>query len=221
MFTKKNIILIDDHILIRNGLKELVEKLGQYRVSEQFGSGGEFLASISDTPDIDLVILDINMPGMGGVEVMEALNERGIKIPVLVLTVSDDEDVIIKLFRLGVRGYLMKNCEAAELKSALNEIFQTGYYHNEFLTYSLRTNLEADKKSEQEQILDQLTDNERDFLKLVCDKKEYTYDQIADIMNVQHRTVDGYREAIFEKFGIKSKAGLVLFVLWHKLFDYL
>ncbi len=70
-------------------------------------------------------------------------------------------------------------------------------------------------------MLDRLSEKEREFLKWVCDVNEYTYEQIADLMNVQHRTVDGYRESIFDKFGIKSETGMVLFVLRHKLFDYL
>jgi len=221
MEAKKNIVLLDDHVIIRNGLKELIEKLGPYQITDQFEHGEDFLKFIVQKPDTDLIILDLNMPGMNGDEVMEQLNKLGIKIPALVLTVSDDEETIIKLFRLGVRGYLRKNCAAAELKIALNDIFKFGYYHNEFLTYSLRTNIFETKKTEQELILDQLTQREKEFLKLVCDENEYTYEQMADLMTLQPRTVDGLRESVFLKLKIKSKTGLVLFILKHKLFDYL
>ena len=221
MEAKKNIVLLDDHVIIRNGLKELIEKLGPFNISHQYDNGEELLATISEKRDTDLIVMDINMPRMNGDVVLEKLNEKGSKIPVLVLTVSDDEELVIKLFRLGARGYLKKNCEAEELKTALNQIFQSGYYHNEFLTFSLRTNLNENKKTEQQTILEQISLREREFLKLVCHEKEYTYDQIADLMHVQHRTVDGYRESIFDKFGIKSKTGLVLFVLRHKLFELL
>jgi two-component system, NarL family, invasion response regulator UvrY len=144
-----------------------------------------------------------------------------VKIPVLILTLNEDENLIIKLFRSGVRGYLKKNCTASSLKEALEAIFNGGYYHNEFLAYSLKNNAAPDRKSEQEKILEQVTQREKEFLKLVCHEKEYTYEQIADQMNVQPRTVDGYRESIFEKFAIKSKTGLVLFILRHKLLDHL
>ncbi len=221
MEAKKNIVLLDDHVIIRNGLKELIEKLGAFKISEQFDNGENLIASFPLKVEPDLIILDLNMPRMNGDIVMEKLREKGIYIPVLILTVSEDEEMIVRLFRLGVRGYLKKNCEADELRNALNEIFISGYYHNEFLTYSLRSNADENKKNNQEQILMQVTDREREFLKLVCHEKEYTYEQIADKMNVQHRTVDGYRESIFEKFGIKSKTGLVLFILRHKLFEYL
>lgn len=220
MEAKKNIILLDDHVIIRNGLKELIEKIGPFRISKQFDNGAEFLASVSGKMNADLIILDINMPGMNGDVVMEQLNKEGISTPVLVLTVSEDEEMMVRLFRLGVRGYLKKNCHSEELKKALTEILQSGYYHNEFLTYSLRAGRDANRKNPQ-QMLEQLTEREKEFLKLVCDENEYKYEQIAELMHVQHRTVDGYRESIFEKFGIKSKTGLVLFILRHNLFDYL
>lgn len=221
METKKNIILLDDHVIIRNGLKELIEKLGPFKISQQFDNGAELIASVSEKIEADLIILDINMPGMNGDIVMERLNQKGLTTPVLILTVSDDEQMMVRLFRLGVRGYLKKNCESSELKRALNEIFLNGYYHNEFLTYSLKTSHNIHKKSGQEEILHQLSDREKEFLKLVCHENEYKYEQIADIMHVQHRTVDGYRESIFDKFGIKSKTGLVLFVLRHNLLEHL
>lgn len=218
---KKSIVLVDDHVIIRNGLKELIEKLGDYQVKGQFDSGPLFLHSLADATPPDLLVLDISMPGMNGDAVLEAMNEKQVKIPTLVLTLNDEDEMVIRMFRLGARGYLKKNCTATTLKEALRSIFDHGYYHNEFLTYSLQTNAAPARKNERELILEQLTTREKEFLKLVCDEKEYTYEQIADKMGVQPRTVDGYREAIFSKFGIKSKTGLVLFILKHKLADYL
>jgi len=220
MEVKKNIVLVDDHVIIRNGLKELIEKLGPYEIVHQFDDGKTFLDAQPLKPAADLVIMDLSMPGMNGDLVMEQLYASQSKIPVLVLTLNEDESLIVKLFRSGARGYLKKNCTAPVLKDALSEIFRCGYYHNEFLALSLRSNGNA-KKNEKELVLQQLTAREREFLKLVCHEKEYTYEQISDKMSVQHRTVDGYRESIFDKFGIKSKTGLVLFVLKHKLFDLL
>ncbi len=221
MENKKNIVLVDDHVIVRNGLKELIAKLGPYKVSAEFNNGQEILAAQPFKNIPDLIILDLSMPGMNGDVVMDELNAAGSKIPVLILTLNSDEATIIKLFRSGVRGYLQKNCSADVFKTALDEIFRCGYYHNEFLVLSLQNNSGSTKKTEQEKVLEQLTPREKEFLKLVCHEKEYTYEQIADKMSVQHRTVDGYREALFEKFGIKSKTGLVLFVLKHNLFGVL
>lgn len=215
----RSIVLIDDHTIVRNGLKELIEKLGPYSVTAQFDSGNAFLKDFPVLEKPDLVIVDLNMPGMSGFELVEHIMTLEQAQKILILTLDSDEQTIIRLFRNGVRGFLKKNCSAEMLKSALDSILATGYYHNEFLALSLRTEVETTRLSEKERILAQLTDREREFLKWVCHEYEYTYDQIADQMQVSSRTVDGYREAIFDKFAIKSKTGLVLFVLKHQLFD--
>lgn len=217
----KHIILVDDHVIVRNGLKELIEKLGPFKVLREFDNGPSLLNAVPFKEQPDLIILDLNLPDMNGDQVLVELNDRSVTTPVLMLTLNTDENTIVKLFRNGVRGYLQKDCSAQTLKTAMEEIFRCGYYHNEFLSLSLRNNEGLSKKTEQEKILEQLTAREREFLKLVCHEKEYTYEQIADQMKVQHRTVDGYRESVFEKFGIKSKTGLVLFVLKHNLFGLL
>lgn len=214
---KKDIILVDDHVIIRNGLAELIGKLGNYNVSRQYDNGRQFVDALPLSPMPDLVVMDITMPEMDGDEVMEILNERRMDLPVLILTLSQDENRLVRLFRQGVRGYLKKDCTAATMKEALEEILNYGFYHNELLTHALRSSKTFPQKSAEEEILEKLSAREREFLKHVCDEQEYTYDQIADMMYVQHRTVDGYRQSIFEKFGIKSKTGLVLWVLKHNL----
>jgi DNA-binding NarL/FixJ family response regulator len=137
---RMNIVLIDDHVVVSNALKGLVEKLGPYKISNQFNSGNDFLSAIPIKPNPDLIILDLSMPVMGGDEVIKKLNDRGSKIPILILTAIDEEEMVIKLFKLGIKGYLMKNCGASELKKAIDEIFQSGFYHNEFSEYPLHIN---------------------------------------------------------------------------------
>ncbi len=215
----KHIALADDHVIIRNGLKELIEKIGPYKVSAQYNNGEELLKELGKTTHPDLVILDLSMPEMDGYATLEQFKTQNIKVPVLILTLNEDETSIIKLFRLGARGYLLKNCSTLELQQALEDILSRGFYHNDFLTLSLQQESKPQKKSEQEQVLEELSPREREFLKLVCHEKEYTYGQIADMMGVHTRTVDGYRESLFSKFNIKSKTGLVLFVLKHHLFE--
>ncbi len=215
----KHIVLIDDHILVRNGLKELIEKIGPYKISAEFNSGAEFLDKIPFDFPADLIILDMNMPHMSGDEVVIALKKKSIEIPILVLTLDCEENVIINLFRNGVRGFLKKDCSAEDFNLAIQSIFQFGYHHNEFLALSLKNDIIKAPKSQDDVIVSQLTDREKEFLKLVCSEEEYTYEQIAGKMHVQPRTVDGYRESIFSKFNIKSKTGLVLFVLKNKLID--
>ncbi len=215
----KHIILTDDHVIIRNGLKELIEKIGSYQISHEFDTGEELLKALPNClPLPDLLILDINMPGLNGIETMERLNNLPEKIPVLALTLNDQEETIVKLFRLGVRGFLLKTCTAQDLKLALSEIFEKGYHHNAYLSFSLRQFNPPAQNPELEKI-NTLSPREKEFLQLVCDKNEYTYKVIASMMGVSERTVDGYREAVFEKLNIRSKSGLVMYLLQHQLLD--
>lgn len=212
------VCLVDDHTVVRKSLKELVECLGDYEVTMDFSSGKDLVAAIPFAAPPSIIILDVDMPGMTGIEVMKYFKENNITYPVLALTFDTTEDTIASLFRLGVKGYLPKKCEPEELKKALDDITTTGYYLTETMLNALAKD---DKKTtnKQEEILDQLTPREKDFLALVCHTDEYTYEQIADIMQVHRRTVDGYRKALFEKYDIKSKAGLILFAIKHNLLE--
>lgn len=214
----KKLVLVDDHVIIRNGLKELIERLGTYQVVDQFDNGLDFVNAIPFSYEPDLIVMDISMPEMDGDEVMQVLKERGISLPVLILTLNNDEERLIRLFRRGVRGYLQKNCTAAMMKEALEEIFTRGYYLNEHMQFALGAD-KAVREHSPNELLDILTPKEREFLRLICNDEEYTYKQISEIMSVSHRTVDGYREALFDKLGLKSKTGLVLFVLRNNLLD--
>lgn len=216
--SKISLFLADDHTVVRKGLKGLIECLGDYEVTAEFSSGKELVEALPKLAPPDMLLLDISMPVMGGKEVMEYFRDHEITIPVLILTLDTTETNIIEFFKLGVRGYLRKNCTPEELKSAIDDIVHTGYYHNELLAKALSDNTRH-KMDEREHILSQLTARELDFLRLVCDEQEYTYEQMADILNVHVRTVDGYRKALFEKFNIKSKTGVVLFAIKYRLVD--
>ena len=215
MAGETSIILIDDHTIVRNGLKSLIEVMGNYRITSEFENGWEFTKTIQHLGEPDLVIMDMNMPEMNGLETMRWVKEHKPAMKVLILTLSTDEKTIIELFRFGVRGYLPKNCTAAVLKKAIDDTINTGYYHSEMLQNAIASG--AGKNGDTKGIMERITDRELLFIKLICDEREYTYDQVKDIMGVHRRTVDGYRESLFEKFSIKSKTGLVLFAIKHGL----
>jgi len=123
----KNIVLVDDHVIIRNGLKELIEKLGPYKIVAEYDNGRQLVEALPSPSPPDLIIMDIAMPEMDGEEAIAAMNEKGIGVPVLILTLNQDDARIVRLFRSGVRGYLQKNCSASTMREALGEIFRSGY----------------------------------------------------------------------------------------------
>ncbi len=216
MNQKATIFLADDHALVRNGLKELIEKIGPYKVIREFDNGKQLTEGWNNEAVPDLLVLDVEMPEMNGIAVMQWFKEHNIKVRVLLLTLVEHEGLIISLFRLGVRGYLHKNCSAANLRKAIEDILSTGYYHDDMLEKALS----SDTPQQIQGPLSLLTEKELEFLKLACNEHEYTYEQIADIMGVHTRTVNKYREAVFDKFGVKSKTGLVLYAVKHKLIEH-
>ncbi len=210
-----SIALVDDHTIVRNGLKSLIEVLGDYKVTAQYDNGKDFVINSHHIADPDIVIMDLNMPEMNGEETTRWIRQYKPNLKVLILTLDTDEKMIIELFRMGVRGYLRKSCTEEELRKAINDIMATGYYHSEISHNALLKNTTGQDTSRPAQALGLLNERELTFLMLVSDKEEYKYDQIASLMKVSTRTIDGYRESLFAKLDIKSKTGLVLFAIKH------
>jgi two-component system invasion response regulator UvrY len=221
MKEKQSIILVDEHVVVRNELRELIEKLGSYKVTNEYDSGIELLEALDKKVAADLIVMDLFLPGMNGDDVLDEMNKRGVETPVLILTVNSEPGKHVKLFRLGARGYIQKKISATILRKALSDIFSRGYYHNNLFANALTAVYKKQGKDSSKAFLEKLTDREKEFLKLVCHEEEYTYEQIAAMMNVHRRTVDGYREAVFDKFEIKSKTGLVLFLVRNNLLEML
>ena len=155
------------------------------------------------------------MPGLNGIEVLNELEDREGEYRVLLLTQHFDEQIIDAAYHYGARGFLHKNCTAQDLKFAIDNIATIGYNNVvEILKRVRKYDASADANPKSEIVL---TDREREFLRLVCDERELTYEQMADIMSVSVKSIEAYRTALFEKHNIKSKVGLVLFSYKHKL----
>ncbi|MBB4804732.1 DNA-binding NarL/FixJ family response regulator [Chryseobacterium defluvii] len=213
---KSTIALIDDHKIVREGLRQLIEKLGNYSITHEFENGQIFLDTLPFAKEKpDLFILDYSMPLLSGIEVLQQLEQRqDEEYKVLLLTQHLEEDIIESAYQYGARGFLHKNCSAAELKFCLDNILSFGYSNVTEILKRIR-NYKTREENKPQNI--RLSDRELHFLTLVCDERELTYEQIAEEMNVSVKSVDVYRNALFEKFQIKSKVGLVLFSFRNKL----
>lgn len=207
------ICIIDDHAIVRQGLKELLHKIGSYKVINEFDNGDDFLQALPINPSPHIYILDYSMPNMNGIEVLKALEEKEEEFKVLLLTQHLDEQIIDSAYHHGARGFLHKNCTAHDLKFAIDNIIKIGYNNvSEILKRVRNYDNTGEKKGN---IV--LTQREFDFLKLVCDERELTYEQMAESMNLSIKSIEAYRATLFEKYNIKSKVGLVLFSFKHRL----
>ena len=212
---KITIGIIDDHKIVRQGLKELLEKMDHYQVTYEFESGDSFLEvlPLEDAPD--LFILDYSMPNMNGIEVLKKLEELRSEYKVLLLTQHFDEQIIDDAYHYGARGFLHKNCTAQDLKSAIDNIVKIGYTNVTEILKRIRNYDGQVEKELQQSII--LSKRELEFLTLVCDEREFTYEQMAEIMHLSIKSIESYRTALFDRFDIKSKVGLVLFAFKYKL----
>lgn len=212
---KITIGIIDDHKIVRQGLKELLEKMNHYSVSHEFESGDAFLEALPLENAPDLFILDYSMPNLNGIDVLKELEHRKSNHKVLLLTQHFDEQIIDDAYHFGARGFLHKNCTAQDLEAAIDNIVKIGYTNvTEILKRIRNYDGQADKQLQQ---TIHLTNREREFLTLVCDERELTYDQMAEIMHLSIKSIESYRTALFDRFKIKSKVGLVLFSYKYKL----
>ena len=203
------VVIVDDHVLIAKALKSIIENLGPYTVLYEVENGAQLQDRMGQGRNIpDIVLLDVNMPVMNGFETAAWLKEHHPKVHILALSVRDEEDTLIRMIKAGAQGYLLKNARPPELKQALENILDKGYYYPEWATHKLFQSL-ASGESEQAPL--SLSTREKEFLTYVA--TELTYKEIGEKMFVSPRTVESYRDSLFEKFGVKSRVSLVVFAL--------
>ena len=205
------IALVDDHSLFRSGIAALVNDLKGYSILFEAADGEEFIRKISPKLKPDIVLLDINMPQMDGIETAKWLRSNYPGIHIIVLSMFEDAEKVLAMVKLGVKGYLLKDADPHEFEQALNNVAQNEVYFPAFVTRHLISNFNKPADPIK------LNSREIEFLKL--SGTELTYKEIADQMCISVRTVDGYRDQLFEKLQIKSRVGLVLYAIKNKLIE--
>ena len=206
---KIQIAIADDHTLLRNALARLVNSFDGYSVLLEADNGKDLRNKIIKHIIPDVVVLDVNMPEMDGFETTQWLRKTYPYIKILALSMLSDEKTIIKMFRLGATGYLLKNTDAAELKKALDAVVNKNVYLSEYVSAKLVSGLYTDTEENIKPVL--LNEREKDFLRWVC--TELTYKEIAEKMNLSARTVDDYRQSLFNKLKVHSRVGLVMYAI--------
>jgi two-component system invasion response regulator UvrY len=212
-----SVVLVDDHILLRNGLASVINSFSGYQVLFEANNGKHFTELLNPANLPNVVLLDVTMPEMNGYETALWITTHYPQIKILALSMLDDERSIIKMLRNGAKGYILKDAELTELKKALDSIVSKGIYINELLynniIHTMNTDL-AQEENEQQKLMD-LTEREKEFLRWLCTDKSYK--EIAASMFLSPRTIDGYRDILFEKLKVASRVGLVIFAIRNEI----
>jgi DNA-binding NarL/FixJ family response regulator len=206
-----SIVVVDDHILIAKAVSGVIENFRGYHVLYEAENGKALIERFRVPKNIpDIVLLDISMPVMDGFETAQWIKEHHPKVLILALSMQDDDLSLIKMIRAGAKGYLLKNIHPTELEKALDALVQKGYYYPDWASSKVFSILADDEEQKNSKEIN-ITDREMEFLKLCC--TEMTYKEIAEKMYLSSRTVEGYRDALFEKLGLKTRVGLVMYAI--------
>jgi two-component system invasion response regulator UvrY len=211
------VCIVDDHVLLRNGLAGLMNNFTGYSVLFEADNGKEMIAELVKGKIPDIALLDINMPVMDGFETSLWLKQNFPEVSILALSMYDDDNAIIRMLQNGAKGYILKDSEAVELRSALDAVRDKGFYYSEMVTGKLihAVNIAGDT-GKSIGVTVSLSERETDFLKLVS--TELTYKEIAERMSLSPRTIDGYRDALFEKLGVRTRVGLAVYAIKQGIF---
>jgi DNA-binding NarL/FixJ family response regulator len=208
---KRKVVLIDDHILLRNGLASLVKSFDDYTVLFEANNGQHFIEQLNPDYLPDIVLMDINMPAKDGFETTLWLKHNHPYVKVLALSMYDNEQSIIRMLKNGAKGYILKDTDPREFKAALDSVYSKGYYYSELVAGKLIHAVNNLDDTDMGTHSSGLNEREIEFIRLAC--TEMTYKEIADKMFLSPRTIDGYRDALFEKLNIKTRVGLVMFAI--------
>jgi DNA-binding NarL/FixJ family response regulator len=202
-----NLLIVDDHKVVRDGIAALIEEEGYYKVIAKVGNGKEALTKIDEA---DIVILDLDMPEMGGLEFLRKVRELNTDLKIIVLTMIEQEEMIRTVVESGANGYVLKSSGAERLLEALESVKEGGFYFCSDATDIIMKKLTGFDNKETIKV-DDITPREHEVLKLICD--ELTNVEIAEKLFISVRTVDTHRSNLLQKTGAKNTAGLVKFAI--------
>jgi DNA-binding NarL/FixJ family response regulator len=212
-----NVAIADDHKIFRKGVILSLKAYHNIRFMLEAENGEELIKEI-EKEEPDIVLMDLKMPVKDGIETTKYLNKHFPQIRILILTMFEDERFVGHLMDSGANGYLLKSTEPAEIKQAIMDVMNTGFYLNNFVNRVLIKKNYAGKKFNpnlNSEIV--VSEREKEVLSLVC--MEYTAQEIAQKMEISARTVEAIKDRLMERFGVKNSVGLVFFAMKNSIID--
>ncbi len=212
--TKYKVAIVDDEQLIINGIRMLLEQEDQIEVTHEATNGQELLDLISEGLAVDIILLDLSMPTLDGVDALAAINKLNVDYKIIILSSHYNDSLILKLLDEGVSGVLAKNANPAELIETILKVGDKGFHINDHIIQLIRQRRFFAKNRK---VSSSLSPRELEVINLLC--SEYTTREIATKLFISPRTVEGHRNKILEKTGCKNIAGVVVYAIEHNLFE--
>lgn len=211
------VAIADDHKIFRKGVILSLRPYTNIKFTLEAENGDELLAGLkAEVPDV--VLMDLRMPQKDGIETTKIISKQYPNVFVLVLSMYEDERFVSHLMENGANGYLLKNAEPQEIRKAIMDVYEKGYYLNNFVNRILIKKAHSRQKtipSLNSEIT--VSDKEREVLRYIC--MEFTAQEIAQKMDISPRTVEAIKDRLMERFGSKNTAGLVFFAVKNNLVD--
>ncbi|MBK0379122.1 response regulator [Mucilaginibacter segetis] len=217
---KINVAIVDDQNLFRQSLALLINSVEIFKLAGDYPGGEAFIEALNSTDiKVDVAIIDLDMPGMNGVELNKILHKKFPNIKIVILSVHINDLLITQLINAGAASYMAKNCDKDELTLAIKTVYQKGFYFNTEVLRAIR--LSSNHKHNVNNTFDKipvaLSKREKQLLQLIC--KEYNNSEIAEELFLSVRTVEGHRKRLINKVNCRNTAGLVLFAIRYNLFQ--
>ncbi|MEO8255645.1 MAG: response regulator transcription factor [Flavobacterium sp.] len=211
------IILVDDEVLFRKGISFLLSREENIKVLFEASNGLELIEFLNDInhPKPDIVIMDLKMPFLNGIEATKILRKNFPDIKIVALTSYDSDSFIINMVDVGAVSYLIKNTTPQDLFATINEVAEKGFYYSDYVMNIIQKDIVANKKAKCSFDTNFLTSRELEVLQLICKQKSTI--EIGEKLFISPRTVEGHRNNLLLKTESKNIAGLVVFAIQHKL----
>jgi len=214
---KIRVFLADDHLILREGIRSLLEKVPDIEMVGEAGEGGEAVAKVEQlVPDV--VLMDITMPGLNGLEATRQIKQKNPQVKVLILTMHETDQYLSQMLRAGASGYVVKTTATSELISAVRAVHQGDVYLYPSITRMLVDDyLQRVKRGEEKTSYEGLTSREREILMYIAEDKKNK--EIADLLGISVRTVQAHRTNLMDKLGAHDRTELVKYAISRGMID--
>jgi DNA-binding NarL/FixJ family response regulator len=209
------LVIADDHEIFRDGLALMLSKQQDIQLIGQAGNGKQLLTLVNEL-NPDVVMTDVKMPLMDGIEATRSLLTQHPDLKIIALSMFDEENMIVDMLEAGAKGYLLKNADKQEILDAIHSVYEEKPYYCHHTTIRLASLISKSRFNpykKKEMLV--FTDREKEIIRLIC--QQLTAQEIADKVFLSKRTVEGHRTKILEKMNVKNTAGVVVYALRHRL----